>query len=512
MESVGGCGIGAEQAERVQQAGARQPVPGTREHRPHVAQGEGGGDAGQQGQDAAHVCGRDRRPMVHGDRPRDRAGAAGAQRRHPRPAVAAGCDDVGLGAGVGRGRERPVHPRCRHRQGVAGVGRGAHRGAVVAHGAHHDGARFGDAAQDVLQELVGGPRQGVREAEIDDVRRPARDAAGVVLQPGGVQQALCDVVARRATGRHHADRHDRHPRAAPRPPHAGQAHAVVGLRGDDAGHRRPVPGAAGRGIRGVGIDAVAVGGGLRVANEVVAGRGVQVGQQVRVRDVAGVQHRHHHRLRLRQHVRRERLPHFRQPHPAQRPLAVARTPASDGGSSGGITRIAGNGRPSRQRRDDCRGGRLQVEPGHARGAHADGQGVASGRQRTRRPVGRGIRIKAPIRPAVQGHLDGGHPRCVAAPLPERRVRVVAQQRGPVHRHAQHRRLLARREQHRDDGTGKHGRNPRHGKDHGAHHGTLPHGTLPHGTRLRRLNRDISLHDRSILYADCRPSSTITAVP
>ena len=408
------------------------------------------------------MCGRDRRPLVQHDDPVRRTGATvGAQRRDLRPMVATGCDDVDLGSGIGQGRERPIHARGSHRQGVVGVGRGAHRGAVVAGGAHHDRAGLGDAAQGVLHDFIGRPRQGVRQAEIDDLGRPGRPDARVVLQSRGVEQALRDVVAGGATLRDDTDRHDRHPRAVPRPSHAGHARAVAGVRGDDAGDGGPVPQAVGRGIGGVGVEAVAVMGGSRVADEVVAGIRVEVAQQVRVRDVAGVQHRYHHGRGSAQHARRERVPHLRQPDLPQRPLPVVRTTAVDGVRRGGVTRIVGNRRPARQRRHSCLGRHLRVEAGHARGSHAEAQDVASRRKRTRRSVGLGRRIQPPVRLAVEGHLHCGDNGADTAPYPERRVCVLAQQHGPMHRQCRLHRHGARHEQRGHGRDDKQSRNPSH---------------------------------------------------
>ena len=118
----------------------------------------------------------------------------------------------------------------------------------------------------------------------------------------------------------------------------------------------PCHGSAGSRIGGVGVDAVAVVSSVRVADEIVAGIHVEVAQQIRVRDIAGIEHRDHHGLGLAQRTRGQRLPHLRHPDLPQRPLAGVRVAAAarlSGFCSGGVARIVGNRRTARAALTTC---------------------------------------------------------------------------------------------------------------------------------------------------------------
>ena len=196
----------------------------------------------------------------------DPVGVAVAVKVHA--VIATGRGEIYAGAGVGVACAPALGIYRRHRDDpVIGSGIGGQRAALVAGRGHHHHPGRAHLSQQFLAGLAEG---SAAQAEVDDIRPPGGQGAGVVVQPRGEAYGLVHIVTGAAVPTQGAQRHD--PRAIG---HARHADAVIAGRGHgtaDMGAVKTVGSRvlAGAGIFRVRVDAVTVGGVAGVADEVVA--------------------------------------------------------------------------------------------------------------------------------------------------------------------------------------------------------------------------------------------------
>src|SRR5699024_2590816 len=205
-------------------------------------------------------------------------------------------------------RAHGEHALAAGRRGVGGIPR------FVAGGHHHRGATRDGAVDRFLGHRIVGARTAAAEAEVDDLGGVVVVGHAVDMAAGSPDDGIGDIRSGAAAMTEYAHRLDLGAVGD-----AGDAEVVVGYRGNVARHVRAVPGAVGRGktapaghagidpvtgVVGVRVAAVAVAGHVRillavldlavVADGVVARH--DVGVEVFVIDIAGVDHGHHHAL------------------------------------------------------------------------------------------------------------------------------------------------------------------------------------------------------------------------